>query len=124
MKPLIIINETRIDPDVYKIGVIIFLIILVLSFILSVLRYVLDHKLKKKMLEKEISEEVIASILQKDSKGAKHNSIKWFLVLMGTGIGLFINSLYLPLGIHSIGIMAISIALAFLMHSIYLNRFG
>ena len=122
MRSLLISSETNIDPDVYKVGVIILLIILVLSFLVSILRNVLDHKLKNKMLEKEISEELVESILQKDSKGVKHNSIKWFLVLMATGIGLFITNFYLPLGIHSVGIMAISIAVAFLIHSIYLNR--
>ncbi|MEL6811115.1 MAG: DUF6249 domain-containing protein [Bacteroidota bacterium] len=124
MKALVFINETPIDPDVYKASVIIFMIILIVSILVSVLKYVLDHKLKNKMLEKEISEELVTSILQKDSQSAKHHSVKWFLVLMATGIGLFITHFYLPLGIHSVGIMAISIAIGFLIHSIYLNRFN
>jgi TctA family transporter len=42
---------------------------------------------------------------------------------MTTGGGLFIVNQYLPLGIHSIGIMAISIAMGFLAYSLYLKRF-
>ncbi|WP_282042849.1 hypothetical protein [Winogradskyella flava] len=76
------------------------------------------------MLEKDISERVVASILQKDSYSAKHISVKWVLILMATGIGLFITNQYLPLGIHSIGIMTISIAIGFLCNALYLNRFS
>ncbi|CAM1343404.1 hypothetical protein [Tenacibaculum amylolyticum] len=117
-------SENYIDPDVYKIIVIIFLIVVFLSFFTTVLKNILDHKLKNKMLEKELSEEIIATILQNDSQSIKHTSVKWFLVLIATGIGLFISNLFLPLGIHSIGIMAISIASAFLVNAIYLNRFS
>lgn len=115
-------SDTYIDPDVYKIIVIIFLIVVFLSFFTTVLKNVLNHKLKKKMLEKDLSEESITALLEKDSENAKHTSVKWFLVLVATGIGLFISNLFLPLGIHSIGIMAICISSAFLAHSIYLNR--
>jgi len=122
MNSLFIINDTSIDSDVYKAGVVILVIIIGLAFVLTILRNILDHKLKKKMLEKGISDDLVASILQRDSHSAKHISIKWFLVLLATGIGLFITKIYLPLGIHSIGIMAVSIAVAFLGYSLYLNR--
>ncbi len=95
-----------------------------MAFILTILRNILDHKLKNKMLEKGISENLVRSILQKDAHSAKHLSIKWVLILLATGVGLFITNQYLPLGIHSIGIMAISIALGFLANALYLNRFG
>ena len=122
MKLLVLLTEARVDPDVYKAGIIIFLILLILSILVSTFRYFLDHKLKNKMLEKEISDELVKSILQQDPQSAKHQSMKWFLVLMATGIGLFITNFYLPLGIHSVGIMAISIALAFMIYAVYLNR--
>lgn len=124
MTPSIILTQTTVDPDVYKISVIIFLIIIGMGFILTILRTILDHKLKNRMLEKEISENLVASILQKDVNSAKHISIKWVFILLATGIGLFITNQYLPLGIHSIGIMAISIAIGFLCNTLYLNRFG
>ena len=118
------ITSTDIDPDVYKVSVVILLIIVGMSFILKVLRTFLDHKLKNKMLDKGISETLVASILQKDSDSAKHMSMKWFFILMTSGIGLFITNQYLPLGIHSIGIMAISIAVGFLLNTFYLHRFN
>jgi len=117
-----IIRPTDIDPDVYKISVIILLVIIGMSFVLTILRTLLEHKLKNKMLEKDISESIVASILQKDTYSDKHVSMKWVLVLIATGIGLFITNQYLPLGIHSIGIMTISIAIGFLCYALYLNR--
>ncbi len=95
-----------------------------MNFILTILRTFLDHKLKNKMLEKGISETLVASILQKDSKSAKDLSMKWVLVLISTGMGLFVTNYYLPLGLHSIGIMAISIAIGFLLNTIYLSHFS
>ena len=124
MKVLFITKETYIDPDVYKIIVIIFLIVIFLSFFTAMLKNILDHKIKKKMLDKEISEDVITSFLENKSQEVKHTSVKWFLVLLSVGIGLFITQFFLPLGMHSIGIMAISISLAFLVHAVYLNRIG
>jgi len=75
------------------------------------------------MIDKGISETLVASFLQKDSDSAKHISMKWVFILMTSGIGLFITKHFLPLGIHSIGIMAICIAVGFLIHTLYLNRF-
>lgn len=124
MRLPIIIKTTEIDPDVYKISVIILLVIMGMSLILIILRSILNHKLKNKMLEKEVSENLVASILEKDAHSVKHISMKWFLILLAAGIGLFITNQYLPLGIHSIGIMAISIAIGFLCNTIYLNRFS
>lgn len=123
MIPLNLITPTEIDPDVYKISVMILVLFIVIHFILTVLRTFLDHKLKNKMIDKGTSETLVASILQKDPDSAKHTSMKWVLILMTSGIGLFITKEYLPLGIHSIGIMAISIAVGFLANTLYLHRF-
>ncbi len=83
----------------------------------------LDHKLKNKIIDKGVPEDLASSILQTESNSEVHSSIKWFVILMTTGSGLFIANQYLPLGIHSIGIMAISIAMGFLAYSLYLKRF-
>jgi len=83
----------------------------------------LDHKLKNKIIDKGVSEDLASSILQTESNSEKHANIKWFAILLTTGIGLFITDQYLPLGIHSFGIMAISIAIGFLAYSIYLKGF-
>jgi len=124
MNSLFINQASYIDPDVYKIGVIILLIIMAMAFILIVLKSILEYKLKHKMLHQGISENVVASILQKDPNSVKNTSIKWFLVLLGLSVGLFIVNYTLPLGVHSFGIMALSISISFLFHYLYLRRFS
>ncbi len=123
MKPIFITQLSEIDPDVYKTIVVIFVILLVMRFIVMILRKMLDHKLKNKIIDKGIPEDLASSILQTDSNSETHNSIKWFAILMTTGGGLFITNQYLPLGLHSIGIMTISIAMGFLAYFLYLKRF-
>ena len=123
MKSILIAQSSRIDPDVYKILVIIFIIVLIMRFIMMILQKMLDHKLKNKIIDKETPKDLADSILQNTSNNEAHNSIKWFSILLTTGGGLFLTNQYLPLGLHSIGIMAISISLGFLAYSIYLKRF-
>lgn len=124
MKSIFINQTSYIDPDVYKVGVIIFIIIMVMAFILIFLKKILEHKLKNKMLDKGVPETLVASILQKDPNSGKHNSMKWFFVLLGIGIGLCIVNYTLPLGIHSFAIMALSISMSFLCHYFYLQRYS
>lgn len=123
MNSIFIAQLSRIDPDVYKVIVIIFIIVLIMRFIIMILKKMLDHKLKNKIIDKGISEDLASSILQTTSNNEAHNSIKWFAILITTGGGLFLTNQYLPLGLHSIGIMTISIAFGFLAYSLYLKRF-
>lgn len=115
---------SAIDPDVYKAFFVLVIILLVMRFIVSLLKRMLDHKLKNKIIDKGVSDDLAASILHTDSTNEKDNNIKWFAILLSTGVGLFIVKQYLPLGIHSIGIMAISIAIGFLAYSLYLKYVG
>mgnify|MGYP000322776454 CR=1 FL=1 len=123
MKPLFTTLLSEIDPDVYKVIVVIFIILLVMRFIVSILRKMLDHKLKNKIIDQGVSKDLASSILLTETSSEKHANIKWFAILISTGIGLFIADQYLPLGIHSMAIMTISIATGFLAYSLYLKRF-
>ena len=75
------------------------------------------------MIEKGMSNEFGTLLLQTEKISETTNSIKWFLILLSTGIGLFIAEKFLPLGIHSIAIMAVSISIGFLAYSFYLKTF-
>jgi len=114
---------TNLDPDVYRISVLIFLLILAMRFIMSILKKLLDHKLKNRIIDKGMSEEFATSLLQIDKIDDLTNNIKWFLIFLTTGIGLFITEKFLPLGIHSFGIVAISISIGFLAHFFYLKNY-
>lgn len=113
---------TNLDPDVYRVLIPIFLLMLLMQFLRSMLRKILDHKLKNRIIDKGVSKELAASLLQSDEKDEKTNSFKWFLILLSTGIGLFITGIFPSLGIHSFAIMAISISIGFLAYSFYLKN--
>ncbi len=93
-------------------------------FIMKILKTMLNHRLKNRIIDKEIPQELASSILHRTSNSEIHQSVKWFAILISTGAGLFVTNQYLPLGLHSIGIMTISIALGFLVYTLYLKLFG
>lgn len=84
---------------------------IICGFILSLVRVILNDQLKRKMLEKGVPGEVIASMLPR--KNELSIAIKWFSVLMAISLGLLIISLTAPLGIHSVIIMTVCVALGF-----------
>ena len=92
------------------------------SFFLSVIRMVLDGRIKRRMIEKGVSENVVEQFLQPTSRDSKSAAIKWFLVLACASVGLFIINLTMPLGIHSVAIMALSISISFLGYYLFIKR--
>jgi hypothetical protein len=97
-------------------------IFLVTSFFLSIIRLFLDSRIKNRMIEKGVPETVVEQFLQPTNRDSKSNAIKWFLVTACGGLGLAVISITLPLGIHSVSIMAISISLGFLAYYFYIRR--
>jgi hypothetical protein len=92
--------------------------------ILTILRRVMDYRLKNKLIDKGISDTAISSILQVDPNENKNLNIKWFALLAGIGIALTIIYYTLPLGIHSLAIMAFSLSASFLGYYFFLQRSG
>jgi hypothetical protein len=95
-------------------------LLLVYFFLMAVKRF-MDHRLKSKIIDKGISEQLAATVLQNNREDKKQESIKWFFLLVGIGTGLSIVYNQLPLGIHSVAIMAFSIAASFLGYYFYLR---
>jgi len=116
------IFPSQIDPDIFKIAVIIFIIAMVMFFLLTILRKTLDHKLKSKIIDRAVSEDLASSILRNGPGSDKQGNLKWFSILTGIGVGLFIVNYTLPLGVHSFATMAISIAMSFLFYQLYLQK--
>ncbi|WPQ62335.1 hypothetical protein SIO70_28655 [Chitinophaga sancti] len=90
------------------------------SFILSLLRILLNNQLKKKMLQKGVSEEVIANMLPRKSEQIA--AIKWFAILTAIALGLTIITFFPPIGIHSVIIMAVCVALGFLGYYFWVKK--
>ncbi|BAV07584.1 hypothetical protein [Filimonas lacunae] len=85
---------------------------IICGFLLALTRIILNDQLKRKMLEKGVPVEVIANMLPQ--KNELVIAIKWFSVLMSISVGLLIICFTPPLGIHSILIMTVCVALGFL----------
>ena len=94
---------------------------LVIYFILMIIKRLMDYRLKNKIIDKGISEQVATSILQNNEESDKNETIKWALLLFGIGTGLTIVYHQLPLHIHSIAIMAFSIAASYIGYYVYLR---
>lgn len=102
--------------------VIVLVIYLVIMFIVTLIKSRLDYRLKSKMIDKGVSEKTVEQYLQPHNQDAKNQSIKWFFLLAGGGIGLFVLNSFTPLGIHSIAIMSLCLSLSFLGYYIFLKR--
>ncbi len=97
-------------------------IFLFTSFFLAIIRLFLDSRLKSKMIEKGVSETVVEQFLQPTNRDSKSVAIKWFLILACIGLGLSLVNMTLPIGIHSIAIMAFSISLSFLGYYFFIKK--
>ncbi len=91
-------------------------------FIIAAVRLFFDNKIKNKMIEKGVPENVVAQLLQPEKKDSKAQAMKWFLILLAIGLGLAIVKYTLPIGIHSVSIMSISIALSFLGYYYFIKQ--
>ncbi|MFK8101452.1 MAG: hypothetical protein AB8G15_02960 [Saprospiraceae bacterium] len=117
-----LLSFSNLDPDIYRMLATVMLLALAAQFCLVVLKKILDYQLKKQLIEKGKSETFSNSLLKTESNNEQTKNIKWFAIFLSTGIGLFLVESFLPLGIHSIGIMAISIAMGFLAYFFYLKK--
>lgn len=116
------INSPAIDKEIFNVCATIFVLGLFMIFILVILKRIMEHRLKNKIIEKGIPENIVSSILQTNPKEDRNANIKWFAILAGLGAGLTIIYYTLPLGIHSLAIMAFCIAASFLGYFFFLKR--
>jgi H+/Cl- antiporter ClcA len=114
--------NTLIDKEIFRVCATIFVIGLFMIFILVILKRNMEYRLKNKIVEKGIPENIASSILQASPNENRNNNIKWFALLAGIGVGLTIIYYTLPLGIHSLAIMAFCIAASFLAYYFFLKQ--
>jgi len=107
-----------------EISATIFTFVAVMLFILAIIKRILEYRLKNKIVDKGIPESVITTLLESAKPEGKESNIKWFSLLAGLGAGLMIVNYTLPLGFHSVAIMAFSISLSFLGYYFFLKNTG
>jgi hypothetical protein len=95
---------------------------LIVFFVLTVLQRILDHRLRNKIIDKGITDGLAASLLKDHPKENTQSAIKWFCLLGATGAGLVVVYYTMPLNIHSLAIMAISLSIAFLGYYFFLKQ--
>jgi len=95
---------------------------LIAGFILGLIRMLQEFRLKSKLIEKGVSDKVVEQFLQPTQKDSKSQAIKWALVLFSIGGGLTVIYYSLPLGIHSLAIMAFSISASFFGYFWYIHQ--
>ena len=98
------------------------IIIALVSFtILTFIKRWMEYRIKNKLIASGLSENIINSILQDGTNRNKNSNIKWFAILASVGAALTIINYTLPLGIHSIAIMAFCVSAGFLGYFFFLN---
>jgi len=110
-----------VNHDIFNICAVIFMAGLIMLFILTILKRIVDFRLKSKIVDKGIPENIVSSILQTNPKEDRNINIKWFAILAGLGVALTIINYTLPLGIHSVAIMAFCIAASFLGYFFFIK---
>jgi hypothetical protein len=108
------VNSEHMNMEVFNVISTIFVVGLFMVFIMNVMKRVIDFRLKRKIIEKGIPESLAASIIQTNPKEDRNINVKWFAILAGLGVALTIINYTQPIGIHSMAILAFSIAASFL----------
>jgi hypothetical protein len=114
-------DNRQMSSQLISIPATIFVMYLVGAFILHIIRTALDHRLRSKLVDKGVTDKVAGQFLQPAGRDLRSQALKWCLMLTGTGIGLTAVYYTLPLDIHSLAIMAFSIALSYLAYFLYLK---
>ena len=115
-------NTTINQRDIFEVTASLIMASVAMFTILNIIKRYMDFRLKNKIIDKGVSETVVASILRVNPNETRNSNIKWFLILLGIGTALTIIYYTLPLGIHSLAIMAFSIATSFLAYYFFLRQ--
>src|SRR6266700_5414195 len=107
-------QNANIDYSVLKVCVALSVAFLFMVFILTLLKRIFEYRLKNKIIDKGIPENIASSANQRHTDEESIIAVKWFAILTGIGVGLTVIYYTQPLGLHSLAIMAFSIALSFL----------
>ena len=109
----------RVDHDLLSATSVMLFFILTGVFILAIMKLVFEHRVKNKLLDKGAPEDLVSQMLQPVKKDSRDAIIKWFAILAGIGIGLFLVDYFQPLGIHSLAIMSLSLSASFLGYYLF-----
>ena len=99
--------------DVLHIGTMLIAIYLIASFILQIFKAGMTARIKNRMLDKGTEENIVKELLQPDKKENKNYILQWFFIMVAIGVAFLLLMLTSPFGLHSLAIIAFSIAAGF-----------
>ena len=108
--------------DVINMCGIILTIYLISAFILQLLRQNFDYRLKSKIIEKGTDEHIVDKLVQPEKKDKLNTVLQWFCTLTGIAVGFLIMTFAQPFGLHSLAIMAFSVAAGLGVYYIFSRR--
>jgi hypothetical protein len=108
-KPEPLINRDLIFDLVHLI-MFILVVYLISSFILQLVRQNFDFRLKSKIVERQTEQQIVSQLVQPDKINPMNTLLQWICTLIGVGIGFALISYTQPFGLHSLAIMAFSVA--------------
>jgi hypothetical protein len=106
--------------DIVNICAVVLMTYLITSFVLQMIKQNFDYRLKNKVIEKQTPENITGHLLQQTTKKDNRNTIlQWIFVMAGIGTGTAIVNFSRPYGLHSVSIMAFSIATGLLGYYLF-----
>jgi uncharacterized membrane protein SpoIIM required for sporulation len=99
--------------DALHICTILFAIYLISSFLLQIFKSGMLYRIKNRILDKGTEENIVRELLLPEKKENKNYILQWFFMLIALGIGLLLVGFTRPFGLHSIAILAFSVAAGF-----------
>ena len=108
-KPEPLVDRSLIS-DLLSTIAIVFVVYLISNFIVRIIRHNFDYRLKSKIVDKQTSEGVVTQLVQPEQPGTRRAVLQWFCTLLGVGIGFALMAATEPVVLHSLAIMAFSVA--------------
>lgn len=108
-KPEPLIDRGTIAEMISLCGIVL-VIYLISAFIIQLIRQNLDYRLKSKIVEKGTEEHIVHQLVTPDTKDVRSTILQWVCALIGIATGFTLMYFTQPVGLHSLAIMAFSVA--------------
>lgn len=117
-----LIDRSLIFDIVNICGAILFVYV-VTGFIVKMIKNNFDYRLRNKIIDKSVPENIASQVLQQTDKTDNRQLIlQWICILTAIGVGITITCLSMPVGLHSLAVMAFSVAAGFLVYYLFTKQ--
>lgn len=110
--------------DSLNICAILLVIYMISSFILKMVKQSFEHRIKNKIIDKGTPENIAHEVLgSPENKDNTNPLLQWIFLLAAVGAGFTIINVTRPFGLHSLAIMAFSIAAGLAVYAYFKKRY-